>query len=87
MKKLQGFKNRVSLEKNVPNMISVARIVLIRNKHTGKGLTQLQLAEMLSVSDKTVSKWECGGGSPDLSMFEPLSEILEIDIKSLVNGE
>ena len=60
---------------------------LIRNKRTGKGLTQLQLAEMLSVSDKTVSKWECGGGSPDLSMFELLSEILEIDIKSLVNGE
>ena len=60
---------------------------LIRNKRISKGMTQLRLAELLSVSDKTVSKWECGGGSPDLSMFDSLSEILEIDIASLVNGE
>ena len=37
-------------------------------------LTQNQLAEMLSVSNKTISKWETGRGLPDLTLIGPLSE-------------
>ena len=39
------------------NYVTANTIKTLREK---KGLTQLKLAEMLSVSDKTVSKWECG---------------------------
>ena len=47
---------------------------LIRRLRTDMGLTQKQLAERLHVSDKAVSKWECGSGCPDLSLLLALSE-------------
>ena len=42
----------------------------LREKHK---ITQLQLAEKLRVSDKTVSKWETGKGYPDITLLEPIS--------------
>ena len=36
-----------------------------------QGLTQRALAEKLMISDKTVSKWECGNGFPDISLMMP----------------
>ena len=41
-----------------------------------KGLTQLQLAERLNVTDKAVSRWETGKNYPDIDMFEDLSKVL-----------
>lgn len=52
-----------------------------------KGLTQLQLADILSISDKTVSKWERGTGLPDVSLMLPLCEALGISVNELLNGE
>lgn len=52
-----------------------------------KKLTQVELAEKLGVSDKSVSKWECGKYMPDLSLFAPLCEILNITINDLMSGE
>lgn len=43
-----------------------------------KNLTQLQLADILGISDKTISKWERGAGLPDVSLMIPLCEALEI---------
>ncbi|MEG1577616.1 MAG: helix-turn-helix transcriptional regulator [Oscillospiraceae bacterium] len=51
------------------------------------GLTQVQLADELSISDKTVSKWECGKGLPDVSLMLPLCEKLNISINDLLSGE
>lgn len=59
---------------------------LIRELRVGKNMTQRRLAEMLCVSDRTVSKWERGAGMPDLSLLPGLSEILGIDMQSLVSG-
>ena len=59
---------------------------LIRKLKTDMGLTQKQLAEQLHVSDKAVSKWECGNGSPDLSLFTALSEVFGMDIQVLLDG-
>ncbi len=50
-------------------------------------LTQSELAEKLNISDKTVSKWECGGGMPELSLMLPLCEILGITVNELLSGE
>ncbi|MBO4936723.1 MAG: helix-turn-helix domain-containing protein [Clostridia bacterium] len=52
-----------------------------------QNLTQLQLAEKLFVSEKTISKWETGKGLPDTSLMLPLCEILNISVKELLSGK
>lgn len=60
---------------------------LIRRLRTEKGLTQKQLAEKISVSDKAVSKWECGNGCPDISLIPALAEVFGINADVLLSGE
>lgn len=48
--------------------------------------TQQQLADILNVSDKAVSKWERGIGCPDISLLLPLSEALNMTIDELISG-
>lgn len=50
-------------------------------------LTQAQLADELRVSDKTISKWECGRGLPEVSLMLPLCEKLGISVNDLLSGE
>lgn len=52
-----------------------------------KNLTQNQLAQMLNVSDKAVSKWERGGGFPDIKVIPQLAEILGVSIDYLLKGK
>ncbi len=52
-----------------------------------KGLTQKQLADRLFVSDKAVSRWECGNGYPDISQLQPLSEALGVSLAELLNAK
>ncbi len=63
----------------------IGRLILQLRKE--KGLTQQQIAEQLCVSNKTISKWECGLGCPDLSLWKQLSSILGADILKLMQGE
>lgn len=52
-----------------------------------KNMTQRELAEKLNVTDKAVSKWERGISLPDITILPDLSEIFEITITELLNGE
>ena len=52
-----------------------------------KGITQAQLAEMLSVSNKTISRWETGDGYPDISLLKPLAIALGVSIDYLLGNE
>lgn len=52
-----------------------------------KNLTQRQLADLVGVSDKAVSKWETGRGLPDASSMVPLCEALGINVNELLRGE
>lgn len=52
-----------------------------------KKMTQVELAEKLGVSDRSVSKWENGKCMMDLSLFEPLCKELDISINELLSGE
>ena len=61
--------------------------ILIRNLRKEHHMTQLQLAEKLHISDKTVSKWERGMGSPEVSLITELSNIFEVDLQGLLSGE
>ena len=49
-------------------------------------LTQLELAEKLCVSDKTISKWETAKGYPDISLLEPIAKVFGISITELLSG-
>ena len=60
---------------------------LIRTMRTKLGLTQLALAKQLGVSDKAVSKWERGGGAPDISLLPLLSQALGVDTEALLRGD
>lgn len=53
----------------------------------GKGYTQSQLADILQISDRTVSKWERGIGMPDTSLMLPLCQELHISVNELLMGE
>ncbi len=50
-------------------------------------LTQKELADMLLVTSQAVSKWENGRGIPDIEMLGRLSEIFNVDINEIINGE
>lgn len=52
-----------------------------------QNLTQKQLAEMLEISDRTISKWECGKGMPEVGLMMPLCEALNINVNELLSGE
>ncbi len=59
----------------------------IMQKRKEKNMTQEELAEKLSVSNKTVSKWETGKSMPDYSVVEELCKVLGISVGELLNGE
>ena len=50
-------------------------------------ITQQELADKLGVSFKTVSKWECGKGLPDVSLMLPLCNELKISVNELLSSE
>lgn len=59
----------------------------IAGERKKKGYTQKQLAEKLQISDKTISKWECGNGFPEVSLLLPLCNELDITVNELLSGE
>jgi transcriptional regulator with XRE-family HTH domain/predicted RNA-binding Zn-ribbon protein involved in translation (DUF1610 family) len=59
----------------------------IANARKEKGMTQRELADTLLISDKTISKWECGKGLPEVSLMLPLCEALDISVNDLLSGE
>ena len=59
----------------------------IAQKRHGQNLTQGQLAEMLGVSNKTISKWENGKCMPDYSIIQKLCEALHVSLSELMDGE
>ena len=59
----------------------------IKTLREKKRLTQTELAELLGVSSKAVSKWETAKGLPDISLIEPLSQALSVSVMELMTGE
>ena len=59
----------------------------IAEERKAKKYTQRELADKLSISDKTISKWERGNGFPEVSLLLPLCNELEITINELLSGE
>lgn len=59
----------------------------IAEKRKESNLTQIQFAEKLGVTNKSVSRWETGKNMPDISLFIPICEILGISVNELIIGE
>ena len=66
------------------------RCTLVSNKiiqaRERLGLTQQQLAEKLCVTNKAVSKWECGVTLPDISLLVPLCRVLGLTVQELLEA-
>ncbi len=67
------------------NQEKIGKFIAERRKE--KALTQKQLAEQLSVSDKAVSKWETGRSMPDNAILFDLCKVLDINVNELLSGE
>ena len=59
---------------------------VIRELREKNKMTQLQLADKLGVSDKTISKWETGKGYPDITLLEPIAKAFRISVTELISG-
>ena len=59
---------------------------VIKTLREKNSMTQLQLAEKLGVSDKTVSKWETGRGYPDITLLESIADAFRISVTELLSG-
>jgi transcriptional regulator with XRE-family HTH domain len=60
---------------------------LLKKLRTERGLTQEQFAELVMVSNRTVSRWENGNNMPDLDILIQISDYYEIDLRELLDGE
>lgn len=59
----------------------------IRELRIEKEMTQQELAEKIGVTDRAISKWENGRGTPDITLLIPLSTELGVTLLELLNGE
>ncbi len=66
------------------NSSKVGKTISFLRKHYN--MTQHELADKLGVTDKAVSRWENGYGTPDISLLSKLAVALDIDIESLLEG-
>lgn len=60
---------------------------LLKELRRQRAVTQEQLAEMLNVSRRTVSRWETGSNMPDLDILIEIADYYKIDIRELLDGE
>ena len=66
------------------NYITGATVKRLREE---KGLTQSQLADLIGVGSKAVSKWETAKGLPDITLIEPLAKALGVSVMELMSGD
>jgi transcriptional regulator with XRE-family HTH domain len=67
------------------DLIKIGKFIAESRK--SKNITQMQLAEKLNITDRAISKWECGKAMPDASIMLELCEILGISVNELLKGE
>ena len=67
------------------DLIKIGKFISEQRK--SKGLSQVELADRLNLSNKTISKWERGNGFPDVSLLLPLCEELDISVNELLSGQ
>jgi transcriptional regulator with XRE-family HTH domain len=84
---IEKLNNKLYSLHEVINMNQAKAGKLIQKLRKEKNMTQLELANRLLISDKAISKWERGLGSPDISLIGELSYILGVEIEKLLKGD
>ncbi len=59
----------------------------IKRLRENKNITQADLADLIGVSSKAVSKWETAKGLPDITLIEPLAKALGVSVTELITGD
>jgi transcriptional regulator with XRE-family HTH domain len=72
-------------EEGQMDLVKIGKFIADCRKNNN--LTQMQLAEKLNITDRAVSKWECGKALPDAAIMLDLCEILGINVNELLIGE
>ena len=75
----------IYVEVRIMDYEKVGNLILQLRKE--KNMTQKQVADLLNISDKTISKWERGLGCPDVSLLSELSKIFDINIEKILLGD
>ena len=60
---------------------------LIKELREKNKMTQQQLADIINVSDKTISKWETAKGLPDISLIDTIAKALKVSVIELMSGD
>lgn len=83
--KVTGETVIVKMEVITMDCSKVGRLIL--NLRKEKEMTQKDLADVMNISDRTISKWERGIGCPDVSLLHELSDILGVNIEKILAGD
>ncbi|MCR5786213.1 MAG: helix-turn-helix domain-containing protein [Acholeplasmatales bacterium] len=67
------------------DLIKIGKFIATKRKDNN--LTQSKLAEKLNITDRAISKWECGRALPDANIMLELCNILKINVNELLTGE
>ncbi len=67
------------------DQIKIGKFIAYKRKQ--KNMTQIEFAEKLGVTNKSVSRWENGRNMPDVSLFIPICELLDISLNEFIIGE
>lgn len=59
----------------------------LKKLRSQRGLTQAELAELVGVSDRSVSRWENGVSLPDISIIAWLADYYDVDISDIIKGQ
>lgn len=59
----------------------------LKSLRNEKGLTQAQLAEILYVSNRSVSRWEKGNGLPDIDLLLELAHFYDVSLEEILDGQ
>lgn len=79
--------NETKIKENVKESVGMEFSETIKRIREERKLTQKQLADIIGVSDRTISKWENGSSVPDLITIQNLCNKLDISVKSIITSE
>lgn len=83
--KINQIEGTLNMEVAIMDCSKVGKLIL--NLRKEKGMTQKELADVMNISDRTISKWERGIGCPDVSLLHELSNILGVNIEKILVGD
>ena len=61
--------------------------LFLKDLRKEKGITQEELAQLLGVSSRSVSRWETGSNMPDISLLSAIADYYDVDVREIIDGE